>query len=101
MTVSTPQISDEAPALSRAEFDEFLSVFTHEIRNRLNVVGLEASDLAEQLEGELDIGRLQGRIRDCSEFLRLVRDLLVPENAAQEKLPLGEVISRLRAGTGG
>lgn len=86
-----------ASAVSREEFDEFLNIFTHEIRNRLNIVGLEASDLAEQLEGEMDIGRLQGRVKDCSEFLKLVRDLVVPEDSIATRIPLADVIAKLRA----
>jgi signal transduction histidine kinase len=84
-------------ALSREEFDEFVNVFTHEIRNRLNAIGLEAADLAEQEEGAADIGRLEGRVRDCSAFLKVVRDLLVPDDPEAERLPLAEIIARVRA----
>jgi signal transduction histidine kinase len=84
-------------SVSREEFEEFLNIFTHEIRNRLNIVSLEASDLAEQLEGQVDIARLQGRVRDCSEFLKLIRDQLVPENPGADKVSLSEMIAKLRA----
>lgn len=83
--------------LSREEFDEFLNIFTHEIRNRLNMVGLEASDLAEQLEDSIDISRLQRRVRDCSELLKIVRDLAVPDDPTAAKLPLGTIIEKIRA----
>jgi signal transduction histidine kinase len=83
-------------SMSREEFDDFLHVFTHEIRNRLNAVGLEAADLAEQLEGAADFDRLQARVRDCSAFLKLVRDLLVPEEPGADKLTVAEMTAKLR-----
>jgi signal transduction histidine kinase len=85
-------------SLSREEFDEFLHVFTHEIRNRLNAVGLEATDLAEQLEGMADFTRLQARVRDCSAFLKTVRDLLAPGEAGAEKLAVAGLTAKLRTG---
>ena len=85
-----------AASLSREEFDDFLHVFTHEIRNRLNAVGLEATDLAEQLEGMADFTRLQARVRDCSAFLKTVRDILVPEETGAKKIAVADLTARLR-----
>ena len=88
----------KSSALSREEFDEFVNVLTHEIRNRLNAVSLEVADLAEQLEGGVDARRLERRMRDCSAFLKTMRDLIVPDDPAAEKLSLPEMVARLRAG---
>jgi len=86
-----------SPDITSAEFEEFINLFTHELRNRLNMVSLEASDLAEQLEdSEMDAGRLQKRVQDCSEFLRCLRDQLAPENPAHRR-PLSEITAGLRA----
>ena len=94
MSDLSPNLS--APPLTREEFDDFLHVFTHEIRNRLNAVGLEATDLAEQLEGMADFTRLQARVRDCSAFLKTVRDLLVPEETGAEKITVSDMTAKLR-----
>jgi signal transduction histidine kinase len=96
MSDSFSQIPTAAASLSREEFDEFLHVFTHEIRNRLNAVGLEATDLAEQLEGMADFTRLQARVRDCSAFLKTVRDLLVPEEDSADKMTVADLTTKLR-----
>jgi signal transduction histidine kinase len=82
---------------TRAEFDEFLQAFTHEIRNRLNGISLEAADLAEQVGEAADAARLQGSVRECAALLKAVRDLLVPEDPATPPLSLAEVSARLRA----
>ena len=95
MSDSFSQIPSAA-SLSREEFDDFLHVFTHEIRNRLNAVGLEATDLAEQLEGMADFTRLQARVRDCSAFLKTVRDILVPEETGAKKIAVADLTARLR-----
>ena len=85
-----------SPDISPAEFEEFINLFAHELRNRLNMISLEASDLAEQLEDTgVDDSRLQNRVRDCSEFLRCLRDQLAPENPASRR-PLAEIMDGLR-----
>jgi signal transduction histidine kinase len=91
-----PPSSDPA-LISREEFEEFLHVFTHEIRNRLNGIGLEASDIAEQAGDAVDADRLQQRIRQCAVLLKNVRDLLSPEEPGVAELPLREVTALLRA----
>jgi signal transduction histidine kinase len=92
-----PESVASAAVVSRAEFDQFLHLFTHELRNRLNVLSLEAADLAEQWEGTVDLSRLQARIRECSAILKEVRVLTSPpENAHVETLSLTEIIERLR-----
>ena len=86
-----------APSVSREEFDEFLNLFSHELRNRLNVLSLEAADLAEQWEGTVDLSPLQARIRECSALLREVRVLRLPgEDSSLENLTLAGMIARLR-----
>ncbi len=85
------------PPISREEFVEFLHLFTHEIRNRLNAIGLEAANLAEQPPGEIDIGGLERQIRDCSTFLKTVRDTLAPGEPAAPPAPLAEITARLRS----
>ena len=82
--------------LTREEFEEFLRVFTHEIRNRLNSIALEAADLAEQAGSGVDSSRLQGRIQDCSAFLKEVRAMLAPESAQTKKAAPADVIIKWR-----
>ncbi len=66
---------NEADRFSREELERFLQAFTHEIRNRLNTISLEAADMAEQAGPQVDATRLQQRVQDCSVFLKKVRDL--------------------------
>ena len=84
-------------SLSRADFEEFLHVFTHELRNRLNAIGLEAADLAEQAGEGVDALRLQAQVRECAAFLKNARELLAPEDPAIERPSLPAAIARLRS----
>lgn len=77
--------------LSREEFENFLQLFTHEIRNRLNALALEAADLAEQAGPHLDGDRLQKQIQECSSFLRTVRDAVA---AGEDKAALPDLIRK-------
>ena len=88
-------------SLSRAEFDEFVQVFTHELRNRLNGIALEAADLAEQVGDFADDSRLQGRVRECAALLRTVREMVMPEDPATPALSVAEAAERLRSGNRG
>jgi signal transduction histidine kinase len=94
--MSSPASSPPADALTRAEFDEFLQLFTHELRNRLNGIALEAADLAEQVEDAADASRLQGRVRECAELLRTVREMLTPEDPEARPLSVAEAMVKLR-----
>ncbi len=88
--------TDPVP-LTRAEFEEFLQFFTHELRNRLNSIGLEAADLSEQMGESSDALRLQAQVRACAAFLKQTRDLLSPDDPAEERLSLAAAMARLRA----
>ncbi len=83
--------------VSRAEFEEFLHVFTHEIRNRLNSISLEATDLAEQAGDAADAMRLQQSVRDCAALMKTARELLTPDDPEAKKLTVAEAIAKLRA----
>ncbi len=82
--------------VTREEFEEFLHLFTHEIRNRLNGIALEAADLAEQAGPDSDASRLHQQIRDCSVFLKGVRDSLAPDDVEALKMALGDFIDKLK-----
>ena len=84
------------PALSRDEFELFLRVLTHEIRNRLNSIALEAADLAEQAGPPTDATRLQEYVQDCSAFLKKIREKLAPDDPNAERLLLADAIRKLR-----
>jgi signal transduction histidine kinase len=90
-----PSVSDD---ISREEFETFLRAFTHEIRNRLNSISLEAADLAEQVGSDADASRLQGQIQDCSAFLKAVRDLLASDSPQKGKVSPAEAIKKWREG---
>jgi hypothetical protein len=80
----------------REEFEQFLHLFTHEIRNHLNGIALEAADLAEQVGPEADASRLQQQVRDCSAFLKKVRDALAPDDPEAEKPAPADFVKKLR-----
>jgi signal transduction histidine kinase len=82
--------------LSRPEFEEFLLAFAHELRNRLNAIGLEAADLAEQVGGAADATRLQSQVRECAAFLRTTREMLIPDDPAAERLSLPDVVAQMQ-----
>ena len=90
MSVCYAEISKMKPNapddLTREEFEEFLRAFTHEVRNRLNSIALEAADLAEQAGPGVDASRLQRQIQDCSAFLKAARDLLASDTPQQGKI---------------
>jgi len=78
-----------APApIPREEFEHFLVALTHEIRNRLNGIALEAADIAELAGPPADATRLQEYVQECSAFLKKVRETWAPDDAhvAREKL---------------
>jgi signal transduction histidine kinase len=87
---------DETVAVPREEFELFLGALTHEIRNRLNSIALEAADLAEQAGPPADAMRLQQYVQDCSAFLKKVRETLAPDDPHAEKMALAEFVKRLR-----
>ncbi len=80
-------MSASAP-IPREEFEHFLAALTHEIRNRLNGIALEAADIAELAGPPADASRLQEQVQDCSAFLKKVRETWAPEgDAERRKLP--------------
>jgi signal transduction histidine kinase len=82
--------------ISRAELEQFLNALTHEIRNRLNSIALEAADLAEQAGPPADATRLQQHVQDCSAFLKKVREMLATDGGQVEKISLADFIKKLR-----
>jgi signal transduction histidine kinase len=96
MKESTPPKRREPTPIVREEFEQFLQALTHEIRNRLSGISLEAADLAEQAGTQVDASRLQQQVQDCSAFLRKVRELATPEAADAEWVALAEVTKRLK-----
>jgi len=83
-------------AVPREEFEHFLSALTHEIRNRLNSIALEAADLAEEAGPPADATRLQQHVQDCSAFLKKVRETWAPNDAHAEKVSLSDFSKKLR-----
>jgi len=88
--------SPEPSAVPRAEFEHFLNALTHEIRNRLNSIALEAADLAEQAGPPADATRLQEHVQDCSAFLKKIRETLAPDDAHAERVSLSEYVQKFR-----
>jgi signal transduction histidine kinase len=89
--------SGEGPVpVPREEFEQFINVLTHEIRNRLSGIALEAADLAEQAGPPADAMRLQQHVQDCSAFLKKVRETLAPDDSHAKKVDLAAFIKELR-----
>jgi signal transduction histidine kinase len=93
MTTMKPSAPND---LTREEFETFLRAFTHEIRNRLNGITLEAADLAEQAGPGVDASRLQRQVQECSAFLKTVREMLASDSLQKEKVALAEVVKKWR-----
>jgi signal transduction histidine kinase len=93
----TPDPFSELPPVPRAEFEQFLNALTHEIRNRLNSIALEAADLAEQAGPPADATRLQEHVQNCSAFLKKVRENLAPDDSHIARVALADYVRKLRA----
>ena len=95
--MNPPSKSSHDPnQLPREEFEHFLNALTHEIRNRLNSIALEAADLAEQAGPPADATRLQEHVQDCSAFLKKVRERWAPDDSHAKKVPLADFIKEVR-----
>ncbi len=86
----------DVTAVTRDELELFLQALTHEIRNRLSGISLEAADLAEQAGSQADTSRLQQQIQDCSALLKKVRELVALDDAGAVKVPLADVTKKLK-----
>jgi len=95
MSARAPQPSPP-DFIAREEFESFLHAFSHALRNRLNNIALEASDLAEQVGPQADAMRLQQQVRECSAFLKRVREALASDDPQAEKMALADIIKKLR-----
>jgi signal transduction histidine kinase len=91
----TPSIKGPS-AVPREEFEHFILALTHEIRNRLNSIALEAADLAEQAGPPADATRLQQHVQDCSQYLKNIRETLAPDDSHTETVALAEFVKKLR-----
>jgi signal transduction histidine kinase len=91
----TPSIKGPS-AVPREEFESFILALTHEIRNRLNSIALEAADLAEQAGPPADATRLQQYVQDCSQYLKTIRETLAPDEAHTKTTALTEFVKKLR-----
>jgi signal transduction histidine kinase len=80
----------------REEFEAFIHALTHEIRNKLNSISLEATDLAEQAGPPADASRLQQLVQDCSTYLKKVREVLAPDDTHTDTLALSQFVKDLR-----
>jgi signal transduction histidine kinase len=89
--------SPKPAAVPREEFEQFVNALTHEIRNRLNSIALEAADLAELAGPPTDATRLQQYVQDCSAYLKKIRDTLAPEDSHTTTVTLSEFVKKLRA----
>ena len=83
-------------AVPREEFEKFVVALTHEIRNKLNTIALEAANLAEQSGAAEDGARLQQQIQECSAYLKKIRETLAPDDAHTDTVSLTDFVRRLR-----
>jgi signal transduction histidine kinase len=91
-----PEHPTPTPPVPRDEFEKFLHALVHEIRNRLNGIALEATDLAEQASPQADATRLQQQVQECSAFLKKIREVLAPDAPQTEKMALADFLKKLR-----
>jgi signal transduction histidine kinase len=85
---------DLRTAIQREEFEKFITDLTHDIRNRLNGIALEAADLAEQAGA--DGTRLQQYVQECSAYLKSVRETLAPDDSRTSHITLSDFIRKSR-----
>jgi signal transduction histidine kinase len=85
-----------ATPVPREEFEQFINALTHDIRNRLNSIALEAADLAEQAGPPADATRLQQYVQDCSQYLKTIRETLAPDDSHTDTVALSEFVKKLR-----
>ena len=83
-------------AVPREEFEAFIHALTHDIRNRLNSIALEAADLAEQAGPPADATRLQQYVQDCSAYLKKFAKRSRPMTSHTETVALTEFVKKLR-----
>jgi signal transduction histidine kinase len=83
-------------AVPREEFEKFITALTHEIRNKLNTIALEAADLAEMAGPPADASRLQQQVQECSAYLKKIRETLAPEDSHTDTVVLSDFVKRLR-----
>lgn len=83
-------------AVPREEFEKFIIALTHEIRNKLNTIALEAANLAEQSGADEEGARLQQQIQDCSAYLKKIRETLAPDDTHTDTVVLTDFVKRLR-----
>ena len=83
-------------AVPREEFENFILALTHEIRNRLNSIALEAADLAEQAGPPADASRLQQHVQECSAYLKKIRETLAPDDTHTDTVALTQFVKKLR-----
>ena len=88
--------SNRPSAVPREEFEVFIHALTHEIRNRLNSIALEAADLAEQAGPPADATRLQQYVQECSAYLKKIRETLAPDDTHTNTVALSEFVKKLR-----
>jgi len=93
---SMPPPSQPTDYLSREEFETFLQVLTHEIRNRLNGIALEATDLAELAGPQTDSHRLQQQVQECSAFLKAIREITSAHDLAEGKTAFPELVKKIK-----
>jgi signal transduction histidine kinase len=77
---------DTSPAISWPRFAAFVRQHTHDIRNHLNGLDLEAALLSELINGDTEVkasvGRLRQQIRDISTELRALSGKFAQPSAA-------------------
>jgi signal transduction histidine kinase len=93
-TSETPTVSPSA--VPREDFESFILAMTHEIRNRLNSIALEAADLAEMAGPPADATRLQQHVQECSAYLKKIRETLAPDDTHTNTVVLTQFVKKLR-----
>ena len=92
-----PAAPDDSNSIPRPEFDLFLQQLVHEVRNYLNMIALDATDLVEQTGRDVDGAKLQGHVRNCAAFLKEVRAVVSPEDAASPRPHLVESLQQIKS----
>ncbi len=83
--------------VSRVDFEAWLHDFIHEIRNHLNGISLEATNIGDEFGASDEMRRLQMKVQICGAYLKLIRDGMAPETPTFHRTTSREILDDVKA----